>query len=271
MLNDFQIVMLASGSKGNAALISTAKQRFLVDIGISCRALTTRMKEIGVSVNELDGVFITHEHVDHVRGLATFLKNYQVPVYSSALTWRAILAKDSSLVRQNCRLIDNNRLLCGDLEVQSFSIPHDAVDPHGYTFTSRSNGSKCTYLTDAGFVTDTIREAVAGSSALVLEANHDVEMLKNGSYPRHLKQRILSTLGHLSNDTAGHFLTELERLPEHIVLAHLSEHNNLPQLAQDTVQNILQDNNRLQETELFVAAQNRVVADSPLPAVLDLK
>ena len=108
MLNDFQIVMLASGSKGNAALISTAKQRFLVDIGISCRALTTRMKEIGISVNELDGVFITHEHVDHVRGLATFLKNYQVPVYSSALTWRAILAKDSSLVRQNCRLIDNN-------------------------------------------------------------------------------------------------------------------------------------------------------------------
>ena len=94
MLNDFQIVMLASGSKGNAALISTAKQRFLVDIGISCRALTTRMKEIGVSVNELDGVFITHEHVDHVRGLATFLKNYQVPVYSSVLTWRAILAKD---------------------------------------------------------------------------------------------------------------------------------------------------------------------------------
>lgn len=110
-------------------MISTAKQRFLVDIGISCRALTTRMKEIGVSVNELDGVFITHEHVDHVRGLATFLKNYQVPVYSSALTWRAILAKDSSLVRQNCRLIDNNRLLCGDLEVQSFSIPHDAADP----------------------------------------------------------------------------------------------------------------------------------------------
>lgn len=91
---------------------------------------------------------------------------------------------DSSLVRQNCRLIDNNRLLCGDLEVQSFSIPHDAADPHGYTFTSRSNSSKkCTYLTDAGFVTDTIREAVAGSSALVLEANHDVEMLKNGPYP----------------------------------------------------------------------------------------
>ena len=259
MLNDFQIVMLASGSKGNAALISTAKQRFLVDIGISCRALTTRMKKIGVSVNELDGVFITHEHVDHVRGLATFLKNYQVPVYSSALTWRAILAKDSSLVRQNCRLIDNNRLLCGDLEVQSFSIPHDAVDPHGYTFRAVAAARKG------------ISVRVNGISALVLEANHDVEMLKNGPYPRHLKQRILSTLGHLSNDTAGHFLTELERLPEHIVLAHLSEHNNLPQLAQDTVQNILQDNNRLQETELFVAAQNRVVADSPLPAVLDLK
>ena len=232
MLNDFQIVMLASGSKGNAALISTAKQRFLVDIGISCRALTTRMKEIGVSVNELDGVFITHEHVDHVRGLATFLKNYQVPVYSSALTWRAILAKDSSLVRQNCRLIDNNRLLCGDLEVQSFSIPHDAVDPHGYTFTSRSNGSKCTYLTDAGFVTDTIREAVAGSSALVLEANHDVEMLKNGPYPPQLKLRILSDSGHLSNAACAAELPELVRNgTTRLILGHLSRHNNLPMLA----------------------------------------
>ncbi len=270
MVNDLEVVMLASGSKGNAALISSSRQRFLVDVGISCRALVTRMKEVGVSPEELDGVFLTHEHSDHVKGLATFIKKYNVPVYSSAATWRAILLKDAKLERQRCRLISGS-LLCGDMRIDSFSIPHDAVDPHGYVFTSQASGEKCTYLTDAGFITDTMREAVAGSNVLVLEANHDVAMLKNGPYPEQLKQRILSTRGHLSNDTAGIFLSQLARLPEHVVLAHLSEHNNLPKLAHDTVQNILDSKKRLQETELFVASQDRVVADVPLSLGLDLK
>ena len=270
MVNDLQIVMLASGSKGNAALISTSRQRFLVDIGISCRALTAKMKEIGVSPEELDGVFLTHEHIDHVRGLATFLKKYKVPVYSSTNTWRAILAKDNKIERQRCRIIDGS-LLCGDVRVDSFAVPHDAVDPHGYTFTSQTSGAKCAYLTDAGFITDTMRTAIAGSNSLILEANHDIAMLKQGPYPEQLKQRILSTRGHLSNDTAGIFLSQLKRLPEHVVLAHLSEHNNLPSLAYNTVQNILDSKKRLQETELFVASQNEVVADSPVLVGLDLK
>ena len=113
-MNDLQVLMLASGSKGNAALISSSRQRFLVDIGISCRELTKRMKEISVSPEELDGVFITHEHVDHVRGLETFLKKYQVPVYSSMHTWRAILGKYTAMERKNCRLIEGG-LLCGDM------------------------------------------------------------------------------------------------------------------------------------------------------------
>lgn len=262
-MNDIQIFMLASGSKGNAALISSSRQRFLVDIGISCRELTKRMKEISVSPEELDGVFLTHEHIDHIRGLETFLKKYQVPVYSSTNTWRAILGRYNTLERKNCRLIEGG-LLCGDMCVESFAIPHDAADPHGYTFTSRASGAKCAYLTDAGFITDTIREAVAGSDALVLEANHDVAMLKNGPYPQALKQRILSTRGHLSNNTAGMFLAELGKMPEHVILAHLSEKNNLPQLAHDTVENILDAKKRLQETQLFVADQHKVVADSPL-------
>lgn len=270
MANDLQVVMLASGSKGNVALITSSRQRFLVDVGISCRALTNRMKEIGVSPEELDGVFLTHEHSDHVKGLATFMKKYPVPVYSSADTWRAILAKDGKIERHRCRLISGS-LLCGDMRIDSFAIPHDAADPHGYSFTSQSTGAKCTYVTDAGFITDTIREAVAGSDVLVLEANHDVQMLKNGPYPEQLKQRILSTRGHLSNDTAGIFLAQLQKLPEHVLLAHLSEHNNLPRLAQDTVQNILDSKKRLQETELFVASQDEIVADSPLCAGLDLK
>lgn len=262
MSKDFEIVMLASGSKGNAALISTDSQRFLVDIGVSCRELVLRLQSVGVSPLELDGVFITHEHTDHVRGLATFLKKYRVPVYGSEKTWQAILAKDGAIDRRSCRLA-GERLLCGDVQVDSFPVPHDAADPRGYAFTSRSTGAKCTYVTDAGFVTPVIREAVAGSTALILEANHDVEMLKNGSYPYVLKQRILSTKGHLSNDSAGWFLSQLERLPRQVVLAHLSQENNKPQLASDTVRNILDGKRRLQETELFVAAQDRVVTAAP--------
>lgn len=261
MSNDFQIIMLASGSRGNATLISTARQRVLVDVGISCRTLTSKLKEIRISPEELDGVFITHEHIDHVSGLAKFMETYQVPVYSSAATWRAILTKESKIIRKNCRIIENS-LLCGDLRINSFKVPHDAVDTRGYCFTSQSSGSKCTYLTDTGFITELIYEAVKGSNSLILEANHDLEMLEKSTYPYRLKQRILGTLGHLSNDTAGKFLTSLQRLPEHVMLAHLSEKNNKPELALATVRNILNSNQRLQETEIFVASQKDIVTDS---------
>ncbi len=262
-MDDFHVVMLASGSKGNAALISTRSQRFLVDVGISCRALAGRLKEIGAAPEELDGVFLTHEHSDHVRGLATFLKKYRVPVYSSEKTWQAILAKEDSIDRRCCRLMGKS-LLIGGVRVDSFAVPHDAADPHGYSFTQQDNGAKCTYLTDTGFITSTVREAVCGSQILILEANHDVEMLRNGDYPLELKRRILSTRGHLSNESAGRFLSELAQLPRHVILAHLSEHNNRPQLALDTIKNILDSGHRLQETEFFVASQNAVVADFPL-------
>ena len=248
-MHDFQVVMLASGSKGNSALIRTAKQNFLVDMGISCRALTTKLKALDLIVQDLDAVFLTHEHIDHVRGLATFTKN----------TWRAILAKDNKIDRHSCRLI-TDKLQLGDIKITSFAIPHDAIDPHGYTFINCCDNSKCSYLTDTGFITDIVREA-----------NHDVELLKNGSYPYQLKQRILSTRGHLSNDGAGWFLNEMDKLPQKVILAHLSEENNRPQLALDTVKNILDTNKRLQETELFVASQKEMVADFPLQTMLNVK
>lgn len=259
-MKNFQVVMLASGSKGNAALIATEEQRFLVDAGISCRMLTQRLKEVGFTPDDLDGVFITHEHTDHVKGLATLTKKYQLPVYSSEATWRAILARDAAIDRSCARIMPKG-MLCGDVEIRSFSIPHDAADPHGYSFTSRSSGKKCTYLTDTGFVTPLVQEAVEGTDTLILEANHDVELLKNGSYPLMLKQRILSTRGHLSNDSAGWFLSGMKCMPEHVILAHLSEENNRPSLARDTIKNILDSRDRLQETKLFIASQNQVVKD----------
>ena len=260
MAKDFQVVMLASGSKGNAALISTDSQRFLVDVGISCRELVKRMQQVGAAPEELDGVFVTHEHVDHVKGIVTFAKKYQVPLYASQGTWRAVISRYPELNRANCRLT-GQRLLVGDVSIACFATSHDAAQPQGYSFLWRSGETKCTYVTDTGFVTPTVREAVQGSDVLVLEANHDVEMLKNGSYPYELKQRILGTRGHLSNNTAGQFLVQLEKMPKRIFLSHLSEQNNLPKLALDTVKNILDSKKRLQETRLLVANQHQPVAD----------
>ena len=182
-MNAFKVTMLASGSKGNSALISTGKQNFLVDMGISCKMLTSRLKEVGFCVEDLDGIFLTHEHTDHVKGLATFTKKHTVPIYSSELTWRAILSKEPKIERRNCRII-GGALRCGEVEVNSFEIPHDAIDPHGYVF--KCNGSKCAYITDTGFITPAVRQAAEDADTIILEANHDVEMLKNGIYPPHL-------------------------------------------------------------------------------------
>lgn len=259
-MSNFNVAMLASGSKGNAALISTESQRFLVDIGISCRALVGCLREVDCQPQDLSGIFLTHEHVDHVKGLVTFLKKYQVPVYSSEKTWRAILNKYSNLERRSLQIISSN-VICGDVEIRSFPIPHDAVDPHGYVFTKRSTGARCTYLTDAGFPTEFAREAAEGAETLILEANHDVEMLKNGSYPYVLKQRILSTRGHLSNNSAGWLLSQLRKMPEHVILAHLSQENNRPSLALNTVQQTLEEAHRLGETNLLVASQDHIVTN----------
>lgn len=258
-MSEFQIAMLASGSKGNATLISNGQQQFLVDIGISCRALTSKMKEAGTSPENLDGVFLTHEHIDHIRGLNTFLKKYQVPVYSSCKTWQAILAK-YNIERKYCRVIESD-IKIGDVKISKFAIPHDAADPHGYNFYDSNHNNKCTYLTDAGFVTETIKQAVNGSETLILEANHDLTMLKTGPYPYYLKQRILSTKGHLSNDSAGLFLSQMKVLPQCVMLAHLSEQNNQPKLALDTVNNFLEQENRLQETQIFVAKQDKIITN----------
>ncbi len=257
-MSAFKVTMLASGSKGNSALISTGKQNFLIDMGISCKQLTMRLKEAGYSAEDLDAIFITHEHTDHINGLATFTKKFAVPIYSSEMTWRAILTKNPEIVRRSCRII-NGSLRCGEVEVNSFQIPHDAADPHGYVL--KYSGSKCAYITDTGFVTEAVRQAAEAADTLILEANHDVEMLKNGSYPPVLKQRILSTRGHLSNESAGNLLANLKRMPEKIILAHLSQENNLPHLALETVRSILSEASLFNDAHIFVAAQNRIVKD----------
>ena len=255
-MSAFKVAMLASGSKGNAALITMDKQNFLVDVGISCRMLTQRLQELQLTIGDIEGIFITHEHIDHVKGLATLSKKFDIPIYTSTSTWKEILAKDGKIERKNCHVFEQG-MVCGQVRINSFPIPHDACDPHGYSFTC--GDSKCTYLTDTGHITQAIRQAVEGTDTLILEANHDVTMLKQGSYPFVLKQRILSTRGHLSNDTAGMFLRSLAKLPESIILAHLSHENNLPSVALNTVSAILEQEGLLEKTKIKVASQNMIV------------
>lgn len=259
-MSSFRVAMLASGSKGNAAVIAIKEQYFLIDMGLSCRELVSRLKKINIDPLSLKAVFITHEHADHIKGMATFSKKYSVPIYSSERTWRAILAKGSYVNRASCHIIDT-KVCYNDVEISSFAIPHDATDPHGYMFEDRESGAKCTYLTDIGFVTDTVRDAVSGAELLILEANHDVEMLKHGRYPDYLKQRILSTRGHLSNETAGRLLSDMSIMPKSVFLAHLSEENNRPQLALDTILDVLNKAGNRQNTKFYIALQNEIVSN----------
>lgn len=251
----FKVAMLASGSKGNAALIKAGEEYFLIDMGLSCRELTKRLKMVGIIPEQITAIFITHEHSDHIKGLETFTKKYAVPLYSSENTWRAIVNRLKNIRRENLYSM-SGEITLGKVKIASFNIPHDASDPHGYYFIG-PNGEKCTYLTDTGFVTDVVQRAVEGADILVLETNHDIEMLKNGSYPYELKRRILSTLGHLSNESAGNLLAGLDCLPRQIILAHISQENNRPDIALNTVKNILAKHGK--QGNFLIASQNEVV------------
>lgn len=258
-MTTFNVSTLASGSKGNAVLISCGARHFLVDAGISCRELTCRLQQTGLRPEQLDAVFLTHEHIDHIRGLETLCKKHRLPVYASLRTWQAVFNR-LKISDKSCCLSWQQPLKLGGVTIDRFPVPHDAVDPCGYTFTCEASGAKCAYITDTGFVTDEVRRAAEGSEVLILEANHDVEMLKKGSYPPPLKQRILSTRGHLSNESAGRLLALLHRRPQIVFLAHLSEENNRPLLALQTVRDILRKHGAEADSpQLFVASQYEVV------------
>lgn len=255
MTGEFKISVLASGSKGNATVISADGKNFLIDAGISCRQLVQRLREAGYQPEDLDGVLLTHEHRDHVSGLSLLNRKYHLPVFANEATWRYIPQR-GEMERACCRLLPKC-LETDGLKITSFNVPHDAAGTVGYVFTCA--GARCVYLTDVGFITEEIKENVAGADTLVLEANHDEEMLKKGTYPYALKQRILGTRGHLSNNAAGWLLAQMERLPGEVFLAHLSQENNTPQLALNTVRGMLDAKEIGESTKIYVASQDNIV------------
>jgi phosphoribosyl 1,2-cyclic phosphodiesterase len=233
-----QIHVLASGSSGNATFFKFDNANILVDAGISARRIQNALSEIGTAVEDLDAILITHEHSDHVSGLPTLMKKYRLPVYARPETWRKMPSR-RQLLPECCRNLYQS-LDFGDVKVEAFDILHDAADPVGYNFYE--GDQKYSLATDLGFVTDTVKKALEQSNALVLETNHDLAMLRGGTYPWHLKRRILSNRGHLSNEEAGKTLASLDNQKDcQVFLAHISKENNRRELAESTVAGILQE------------------------------
>ena len=331
------MTVLASGSKGNATVISTARTSLLVDAGLSCRELLRRMAACGEAADQLTAILVTHEHLDHVAGLSVLARRLGIPVFFTEATHRAWTrmmtprkrmtyaqwleklraeqaARSGEASAQRTDLLPahvlmsqgpvapeaqdfqeplvisaeaeeaatdepgesraatrpnpaflpaveyfeaGKRFCIGEIEVSPFTIPHDAADPCGFVFHARSESLRMAVATDLGYMPPNVKNALREVDVLLLEANHDLEMLRDGPYPWSLKQRVLSRVGHLSNEAAAEFLTrDYDGGAHTIVLGHLSEQNNLPDLARFAAERAIGDRLSLLGNRIVLAAQN---------------
>lgn len=225
-----KFVSLISGSSGNATLISDGSTNLLIDCGMSGKALEKALTEAGSSIREIDAILLTHEHSDHVKGVGVLSRKYAFPIYATAKTHASIVKVGEIDDKLKININTDEDFEIGTIGVAPFSIHHDAADPVGYSFFSGDD--KYTIATDTGYISRGLLEKLKGSKAIILESNHDVEMLRCGPYPFYLQQRILSDYGHLSNEVAARAALELVKDgTEHIMLGHLSDKNNLPEIA----------------------------------------
>lgn len=237
-----RICSLASGSSGNCLVVETEKTRILVDGGLSGKKITEGLKEIQIDIKKVDAILVTHEHIDHIQGVGVLSRKYDLPIWANQPTWKVMEKSLGKLKEENKCVLEENKLLeIGDLQVESFPIFHDAVKPVGYSVYQQEK--KVTLITDTGHIDDKLEKALVDSDLIVMESNHDVEMLKTGSYPYYLKRRIMGEKGHLSNEQAGEALSRVVGgKTKQVLLAHLSKENNFPELAHLTVKNILENN-----------------------------
>jgi phosphoribosyl 1,2-cyclic phosphodiesterase len=258
------VSMLASGSRGNCAIVASACTKILVDAGISCRETFKRMKAIGEDPRSLSAILITHEHSDHISGLATLAKKLRIPVFMTGAThqaWSRAL-RDENGVRPQLekfeRFESGHSFQVGDIAVRPFTIPHDAADPVGFTF--RAEGIKVGIATDLGYVPISVRDHLRGSDVLVVESNHDLEMLRVGPYPWSVKQRVMSRVGHLSNLALADFFTnDYDNGASFVVLAHLSEQNNHPEIARREAERALAPRGGLFLNRVLLASQTEAL------------
>jgi len=266
-----QFCTIASGSSGNAYYLGLSGQHFLIDAGISGKRVQNALYKM--NIHSLNGIFITHEHRDHITGAGVLARRFKADIYATPLTWRYFLRHNviGAVEESQIKFIEPGRPLgIGTGVIEAFDISHDASQPVGYTFRESAGGSsgngagdgaKIAFATDLGYVTDTVKEHLKGARLLLLESNYDPEMLEKGRYHRSLKIRVAGNRGHLSNAQTGMLLAEVV-VPgvTHVFLAHLSEENNTPMLAFDTVMRVLEGNN--------VAVKRLEIAERHIPGEL---
>jgi phosphoribosyl 1,2-cyclic phosphodiesterase len=255
------VSILASGSRGNTAVVESSQARILVDVGISCRETFKRMKSVEMDPRSISAVLISHEHTDHIYGLATLAKKLDVPVFMTGAThqaWARSLRDDAGELPKIAKLevfSSGRSFQIADITVTPFTIPHDAADPVGFTF--RAEGAKIAIATDLGYMPASVCDHLRKCDVLMIESNHDLEMLRVGPYPWSVKQRVMSRVGHLSNESLAQFFAkDYDGGASYIVLAHLSEQNNHPEVARRAAETALGPQQTLLQNRLMLAAQD---------------
>ncbi len=251
---------LFSGSSGNALFIGTENTKLLIDAGLSGKKILEALCSIGEKPEELSAILISHEHVDHVRGAGILSRKVDIPIYANESTWCAMENGLGPVKLENkVAFSTGEEFEIGDICVRPFSIPHDAAEPVGFNFFAE--GKRITTATDIGHMSDELLDYIVGNDLVLLESNHDIEMLKVGPYPWPLKKRILGDHGHLSNENAAEVITYLaEKGCTRFILGHLSSENNFPELAYQTTYNALNEKKIAvgSDVELAVALRDRV-------------
>jgi phosphoribosyl 1,2-cyclic phosphodiesterase len=255
------VSVLASGSRGNSAIVASTNTRILLDAGISCRETFRRMHAVGDDPHSLSAILITHEHSDHICGLAMLAKKLRIPVFMTAAThdaWARAMRNESGERPQLEKLerFESGRSFhIGDIAVTPFTIPHDAADPVGFTF--RAEGVKVGLATDLGYLPLSVIDHLRGCDLLAMESNHDLEMLRGGPYPWSVKQRVMSRVGHLSNEAlAEFFASDYDGRAAFVVLVHLSEQNNHPEIARGAAERALGPRQTLLHNRVMLGSQS---------------
>ncbi|UPQ86561.1 MBL fold metallo-hydrolase [Ignavigranum ruoffiae] len=237
--DSLQFSILASGSSGNCTYIESAHQRLLVDAGLSGKKVEALLKQIGRNLADIDAILVTHEHKDHIHGVGVLSRKYNLPIYANARTWSLMDQMIGKIDPDNRRLFEAEQMLTfGDLDVLSYEVSHDAIQPQFYAFQKADK--QFVMLTDTGYVSEKLRWDLKNASAYLIESNHEIEMLRSGRYPWSLKQRILSDKGHLSNvDGALAMVDLIGDKTKSIYLGHLSRDNNTKELAMEAMRQTL--------------------------------
>ena len=261
-----RFISFGSGSSGNCYMLMTSSDALLIDVGVGLRGLKKAMREYGLSLSQIHHVLVTHDHADHIKSVGSFSHDYQVPVYATRKVHIGI-NKNYCITQKvspdMARFMEKGRQeQLGDFLVTPFGVPHDSSDNVG--FFIEAGGTNFCIITDAGVVTDEMKGYIAKARHLVIEANHDEEMVMGGPYPQFLKSRILSETGHLSNRNSAIAVAEnMSEHLRHVWLCHLSEENNHPELARKTVESVLRSYGIAVDTDIQLEVLKRVTPMGP--------